>query len=353
MRSAIIPLFIPHEGCPYRCTFCNQWRITGQATPLTAEIVEQTIETYIHSTIKPYQWELAFYGGTFTALPLIRQQALLEPATRAIKAGKIQSIRLSTRPDCISVDIINNLVTAGVKTVELGVQSLSDQVLRLAKRGHTAAVVADAVYLLREAGIQVGIQLMPGLRGETWQTLRETIRQVGNLTPDFVRIYPVLVMEDTELAMEYREGVYVPLTMEKARLIAAWWRMYLARKGIRVIRLGLQATTELDQGIGVLAGPYHPAFGEQVLECIYAHRLRHALRGRKEPVTIRYAVTDTSKWWGKKHRNRKLIESAYSAPMSWEVRDVPSGVIELVWKNGKEIVFIEDEVYRNQYNDNK
>lgn len=346
MRRAIIPLFIPHDGCPYRCTFCNQWRITGRDESVTAATVASTIEAYLASTNKDYHWEAAFYGGTFTALPRERQAALLAPATAALRAGKLEAIRLSTRPDCIDAGSVAFLRAAGVTTVELGVQSLDDTVLALAKRGHRAAAVKPAVELLRAGGLQVGIQLMPGLRGESFLTLRRTIRAVRALQPDLVRIYPVLVMADTELAAEYEAGKYTPLSLAAAVMVTAWWRMYLARAGIPVIRMGLQATAELDSGTGLLAGPYEPAFGEHVIETIYGRRLRRALRRYRGALTLYFAPRDTSKLWGPRHRQKQRLERDYQGVLSWQAAKVPVGIVIAEQAGKRERIYLEDELYR-------
>lgn len=330
MRNAIIPLFIPHDGCPYRCTFCNQWRITGETHSVTPAQVAETIAAYRASTNRERHWEVAFYGGSFTALSRSRMRALLAPATAARQAGEIASIRVSTRPDAISDEIVGELYTAGVRTVELGVQSMDDNVLRQAKRGHTAAQVADAVRILRAYGMTVGLQLLPGLKGDTRRTLARTLRRAAALAPDAVRIYPVLVMADTELAQDYARGSYRPLTEDEAILITAWWRTYLLRRGIAVIRMGLQATAALDAGDGVVAGPYHPAFGELVLSRICEQRLRHALRRATGRVIVTLSPRDASRVYGRRRENRQRLERSYPNGLVWHIDAAqPQGIVRL------------------------
>lgn len=347
MRNAIIPLFIPHDGCPYRCTFCNQWRITGERESVTPAQVTATIAAYRSSTTRPYAWEVAFYGGSFTALPRERMRALLAPATAAWQAGEIKSIRISTRPDAITDEIVGELYAAGVRTVELGVQSMDDRVLARAKRGHTAADVARAVPILRAYGMQVGLQLLPGLNGDTRRTLARTIRCVAALQPDFVRIYPVLVMADTELAAEYARGAYRPLTEAQAVLITAWWRSYLARHGIPVIRMGLQATAALDRGDGLVAGPYHPAFGERVISRIYEQRLRHVLRRCRGAVTVTLSPRDAGKVYGYRGIVRDRLTKALASTVTWCTDAAQAtGTVTVADECGSVVVVLEDNAAR-------
>ena len=195
MKHAIIPLFIPHWGCPHQCVFCNQVRITGRSTSVTAQDIEKIIREYVPVRDDSRYWEAAFYGGSFTALPIKVMEELLKPAKQALDEGRIRAIRLSTRPDCITPEILRLLKRYGVKTVELGVQSLDPQVLKKAERGHTAEDARQAAALLRQNDFSVGLQFMIGLPGEDWKSMRYTARQGVRLKPDFIRIYPVLVLD--------------------------------------------------------------------------------------------------------------------------------------------------------------
>lgn len=264
MKHYIIPIFIPHLGCIHRCIFCNQKKITGRQTPVTGKQVAAIIEEKLFTINQERRIEVAFYGGSFTALSEAIQNELLEPASQALKKGQIHAIRLSTRPDCITEQIVVNLRRQGVSIVELGVQSLDDYVLAEAARGHNSESVVDAVNLLKSAGITCGLQLMPGLPGEDWSSLIKTVRSAISLRPDFTRIYPAIVIADTVLAEMYSKGIYRPLTLEQAVVRSAYSKLLFERQGIQVIRTGLQASEELDNRVTVLAGPYHPAFGELV-----------------------------------------------------------------------------------------
>lgn len=264
MKSYIIPIFIPHYGCHHNCVFCNQQKITGIGTTVTPEMIEEILTQHFTYIKRPRLVEAAFYGGSFTAIPIEQQCALLRPVSRALSEGKIEAIRVSTRPDSINSSIIQLLKEHQVSTVELGVQSLDDKVLKTAERGHNSEDVVQAVQLIKRAGLTCGIQLMPGLPGEDWQSLLLTGHRAVGLGADFARIYPTVVITGTKLADMYRSGVYEPLSLSEAVKRAAFLKLHMLQHGIKVIRTGLQATKELSSPGVVLDGPYHPAFGEMV-----------------------------------------------------------------------------------------
>ena len=275
----MIPFFIPHVGCPYVCTFCNQSRITGQSgiSHLTPEYIQQTIKDYVGTKRCEKFWNVAFYGGSFTAIPKDLQHKLLMPAYEMLQRGIIDGIRCSTRPDTVGDEAITLLQSYGVKTVELGVQSMNDGILVDAKRGHTAQEVVEAIARLKQRDMIVGVQLLPGLKGETWQTIIETAIAVAALRPDFVRIYPVLVIENTELAEQYRAGEYKPLSTELAIQYCSFLKDWFEQHGIEVIRTGLQSTEELDSRNSLVAGPYEPAMGELVVNEQYKQRIERCI----------------------------------------------------------------------------
>ena len=275
----MIPFFIPHVGCPYVCTFCNQSRITGQSgiSHLTPEYIQQTIKDYVGTKRNEKFWEVAFYGGSFTAITKDLQHKLLMPAYEMLQQGLIDGIRCSTRPDAVGGEAITLLQSYGVKTVELGVQSMNDGILVDAKRGHTAQEVVEAVTRLKHRDMTVGVQLLPGLKGETWQTIIETAIAVAALRPDFVRIYPVLVIENTELADQYRAGEYEPLSTELTIQYCSFLKDWFEQHGIEVIRTGLQSTEELDSRNSLVAGPYEPAMGELVVNEQYKQRIERCI----------------------------------------------------------------------------
>lgn len=330
MKTSIIPIFIPHIGCPYRCVFCNQWRITGTHGVPDGELVRRQIQTYTAGRIGERHWEAAFYGGSFTAIPEALQEELLRPAYAALQTGTIQAIRCSTRPDCITDTVLDRLQAYGLTIVELGVQSMDDAVLTRAKRGHTAADVVAATALLRARGFVVGHQLMPGLPGEDWQSLALTTERICQLQPDISRIYPVVVIEQTELADLYRSGQYQPLSIAEGIRRAAFMKQAFLQRGIHVIRTGLQATTDLDDGTQVLAGSYTPAMGELVDTYRYGQILFSALDALASPssVTISYHRRDTSRVRGYHNVTLKRAGLRYAYPIVWrEDKGLPVGTI--------------------------
>lgn len=268
-KEYIIPIFVPHLGCPNNCTFCNQKRISGQTKMVTAEDVKDTIEYYLsHFKDDNKYVEVAFFGGSFTAIDTNKQIELLEAAQEYIKNKKVNSIRISTRPDAIDKDILKRMKKYHVKTIELGVQSTNNYILDKCKRGHTGEDVEKASKLIRRFGFVLGHQMMVGLPESTKQDEVNTAKELIKLKPKIVRIYPVLVIKDTELANEYERGEYTPLTVGQAVERCKDIVDLFNRKKINVIRIGLQNTEEISdpstEQSSVLAGPYHPAFRQLV-----------------------------------------------------------------------------------------
>lgn len=320
MKYGMIPFFIPHVGCPHVCTFCNQSRITEVSGIgyLTPEYITSTIKDYVGESKSHKYWEVCFYGGSFSAINQDLQRQLLLPAYEALKEGRIDGIRCSTRPDAVSDRQLELLRSYGMKTIELGVQSMDDTVLSLAKRGHTANDVKLAVKQLRKFGFTVGLQLLPGLLGDSWDTIIKTAIEISQLQPDFVRIYPVLVIENTELAEQYKAGIYEPLSLEQALQYCSFLKTWFESHQITVIRTGLQSTEELDTGHSLLAGPYEPAMGELVTNEQWRQRIEHCLDEHTEyfnnpvrSITISYPRNLTSKVRGLKKRNLTYFEKTY------------------------------------------
>lgn len=264
MRPVVIPFFISHLGCPQRCVFCDQEKIAGArgVLPDASQLLEKIAAYRAGSPGRSF--EAAFYGGSFTALPRSDQQYLLAVLQPLLASGELSSLRLSTRPDAVDAATASFLKGMGVQTVELGVQSMNEEVLALAGRGHTARHAELAVQALQDAGLEVGVQLMPGLPGDSRERTMASLERILVLRPNFLRIYPTLVVAGTELAARFEAGSYTALSVDQA---VDWCKALLraARQaGVPVIRLGLQPTAELDSPGVVLAGPYHPAFGQLV-----------------------------------------------------------------------------------------
>jgi histone acetyltransferase (RNA polymerase elongator complex component) len=267
----IIPIFVPHEGCPHDCVFCNQNSITGFTTKVDAEFVKKTVEEYL-TTIPNGEriLEISFFGGTFTAINIEKQKELLAVAKRYKDLGVINYIRLSTRPDYINDEILSNLKMYSVDIIELGVQSMDLEVLRKSARGHSAEDVVKASGLIKKYGFVLGHQIMLGLPGDNKIKDIETAKQVIKLEPDMCRIYPAVVIKDTPMEVMYRRGIYNPYSLEEAIEVAKIIYCMLVDKGINVIRVGLQPTDEIKVGGDIVAGPFHPAFRELVEGSIFS-----------------------------------------------------------------------------------
>ena len=267
-KQYIIPIFVPHLGCPNDCVFCNQKSISGQTKQITKEDVKNIIEEHLKYINENVKTEVAFFGGSFTGIEEEKQIELLEAAYEYIKNKKIDSIRISTRPDYINREILKRLKKYKVKTIELGVQSANDYVLEKAGRGHTFEDVKKASKLIRFYGFNLGHQMMVGLPESTKLDDINTAKQLIKLKPKMVRIYPVLVIKNTKLEKDYNSGKYNPLTVVQAVEICKELVKIFANKKIDVIRIGLQPTDTIaspqNKNSEVVAGPFHPAFRQLV-----------------------------------------------------------------------------------------
>lgn len=272
----IIPIFVSHMGCPNDCVFCNQKKINGTEHAIPPGHVRAHVLSYLE-TMQRDRIEIAFYGGSFTGIDWPLQEAYLNAAYQLKVEGKIHRIRLSTRPDYLSENTVLNLKTYGVDLVELGCQSFDADVLSRTKRGHTTQAIYDAVEMLKKYDLEFGIQLMLGLPGDHFETFMYSVEAAIKLKPDCVRIYPTLVIKDTELSALYHKGLYVPLTLQDATLqVALAMKRFYAEK-IKVIRVGLQSTDLIDFDSEVEAGPFHPAFGERVMSFLFFDAIRKHL----------------------------------------------------------------------------
>jgi histone acetyltransferase (RNA polymerase elongator complex component) len=274
VKPFIIPVFIPHAGCPHQCVFCNQKAITRSEAqaPSTVQI-EATIRSYLKyltPSRKPVQ--IAFFGGNFLGIGRREILRLLDAATTFVREGIVDGIRFSTRPDTLTKDRLEILHGFPVSTIEIGAQSMNDAVLAMSQRGHTAQHTACAVHLAKDRGYEVGIQMMVGLPGDDDAGAISTGRQIAALCPDFVRIYPAVVLEHSLLADWYSKGQYTPLSLSAGVSLVKRLYLMFQERSIPVIRMGLQATVDLENGSILLAGPFHPAFGHMVIAEIYRDR---------------------------------------------------------------------------------
>jgi len=312
-KKLIIPFYVSHRGCPERCVFCDQKRISGSGGALPErDDIKKTIIEYLASWKGEGAREVAFYGGSFTALARETQVNLLEPVSPFIEKGDIHAVRVSTRPDCIDEETVLLLKKHHVSIVELGVQSMDDTVLRLSGRGHSANDTISAARLLKDSGISLGCQLMPGLPGDSREKSLESARIIAGIMPDSVRIYPTVVIKGTELEKSYLRGEFMPLGLDEAVALSSDMVELFRAKDIHVIRVGLQAESSLEESC--IAGPYHPAFGEMVESAIFkkkAKKFLSQLTGTKNTVSFRIFPGDESAFRGQKNMNIKGLRDEF------------------------------------------
>ena len=268
-KEYIIPIFVPHLGCPHACVFCNQRKISGEQKNVKADDVRKTIEYYLDNFKDDNRLvEVAFFGGSFTAIDIELQEELLKAANEYIEKGLVNGIRISTRPDAINKEILKMLKKYNVKTIELGVQSANNYILQKAERGHSFEDVKKGSKLINRFGFILGHQMMIGLPESTTLDEINTAKALIKLKPKIVRIYPVLVIKGTKLEEEYNNGNYEPLSVVQAVERSKEVAHLFNKKKIKVIRIGLQNTDEIcepgSKTSQVVAGPYHPAFRQLV-----------------------------------------------------------------------------------------
>ena len=312
-RESIIPVFVPHLGCPNDCVFCNQRRISGSLSPARPEDVAAAIDRALSLTPPGTRRQLAFYGGSFTAIPDAEQEALLGAAQPYLERGDIASIRLSTRPDAIDGAVLARLRRYGVETVELGAQSMSDSVLALSGRGHTAADVEEASRAVRAAGFRLILQMMTGLPGSDDETDIGSARSIAALGPDGVRVYPTVIVRDTALFDLWRAGRYKEHTVEDAVRVCARIVPIFEAAGIPIIRMGLNPTEDLSGGDAV-GGAYHPALGELVRARIMCGRAEALLEGTAPgaDITLRVNPRLMSQLVGQHGANRAYLREKFA-----------------------------------------
>ncbi len=317
MKPFIIPVFIPNYGCPNKCIYCDQNISIGQQSLPTpndvAGIVDEHLKTASFRS-KPRRYtQVAFYGGTFTGLPFNTQRNYLKTIAPYLKNKKVQSIRLSTRPDYINQQNLDLLKSFSVKTIELGVQSMDDEVLKLSQRGYSSQKVEKSARLIKENGLQLGIQLMPGLPGDTENKIIKTSEQVCKIKPDFLRIYPTVVIKNTLLEKLYLKGEYTTLSLKQAIGICKKMLLLFQYHHIPVIRMGLQPTETLLKPGTIVAGPFHPAFRELVSSNILYDRLFLSIKKnlKSETFTVFVHPSELSTFMGNKKENVKKLKKEF------------------------------------------
>ncbi|KAB0669779.1 radical SAM protein [Oryzomonas sagensis] len=319
MRAVTVPFFISHQGCPHACVFCDQRVISGSCGTLPSrQQISTTIGSWQRSAAgRPL--EVAFFGGSFSALPEQVQDELLAPVQSFLENGVVRSVRVSTRPDCLDGATARRLAGQGVTVVEIGVQSMDDGVLALSGRGHDAAASEAALRCLREQGLVAGAQLMPGLPGDTPAAAFRSLERVIAAGADFVRFYPVVVLAGTPLARSYQTGEYHPLDLEQGIALCKQLLHRAMRDGIDVIRIGLQAGDGLNSAT-VLAGCWHPALGQLVRSELYFDLVRQIAAAVPDdaPFSVTCHPARVSDVIGQKRRNLMRLR-----PSGIPVRVVP------------------------------
>jgi histone acetyltransferase (RNA polymerase elongator complex component) len=311
----IIPLFVMYGGCPNRCIFCNVKKTAGNCREnVSAEALRETVLAHLATAGKKEPVEIAFYGGSFTGMEQGYQAELLGMARSFVNRGLVGGIRVSTRPDYLGEDRIALLEEFGVTAVEIGAQSLVDDVLERAGRGHTASDVIGAVRRLKERGFETVVQLMAGLPGDTAERFDFTVGETIAMRPHAVRIHPTLVLAETPLAEASARGEYKPMTMAEAIETCKGALRRFAAAGIPVIRVGLQTTAEMEAEGGVIAGPFHPAFRSLVEESLFldmAASLLSSVEGGNGEASFVLSPRDTSNLRGRKNSNIRLLKARY------------------------------------------
>lgn len=330
----IIPIFVPHQGCPHNCVFCNQTRITGVLDDVTAEdaksIIENYLETIDHTSSTV---EVSFFGGTFTAIDEKKQKELLEVAKYYKQNGQIDKIRMSTRPDYIDDYILSYLRDYSVDIIELGVQSFDDEVLIAAGRGHSSEQVERASKLIKEYGFTLGHQIMPGLPKDSYQKDILTAKRSIAMQPDIVRLYPALVIKDTPMEEMLKRGIYKPYSLEEAVDICKELYILYNKANIQVIRMGLQPTEAIREGGDIVEGPFHPSFRELVEGKLYIDKIKEGLGVAKDGI-VKINPKDISKLYAnKKIYFKKLLEQGYNIKVE-TLKDIQRGNIIVCNREG-------------------
>lgn len=304
MRKYNIPIFIPHLGCPHDCAFCNQKKITGQTSDITPRDAEKMIEEYLKTTKDGATCEVAYFGGSFTGLPIELQEKFYAAAQKF--SDKISGIRLSTRPDYISEEILDLAKRYGVCEIELGAQSSSDEVLYLNRRGHRFSDTVKAAGLIKERGIGLGLQMMIGMLGSCPERDIKTARDIIALSPNSTRIYPTLVLSGT--ALEKMD--YEPYSLLEASEVAATVIEMFEAANVKILRIGLHESEDLRSG-AVVKGPYHPAFGEIARSVIYRRKIEEKIKGGDKSGIVLCRADEVSKIIGHKKMNKKYFWDKY------------------------------------------
>lgn len=309
-----LSIFVPHQGCPNQCSFCDQRSISGKQNPPTACEVTKICDEFLPQT-DGQDYEIAFFGGSFTAIERNYMISLLKSAYSFVKQGRAMGIRISTRPDCIDREVLDILKNYGVTSIELGAQSMQDNVLKMNLRGHTQKDVENASMLIKEYEFSLGLQMMTGLYGQEnyVEYAIDTANKFVALKPDTVRIYPTVTLKNTLLEQKFLRGEYIPPSLDETVDICARLMDIFNKNNIKIIKMGLHADTGMEDKI--VAGPYHPAFRELCISKLYLEKIKEKLTcGNSHNIIIKVNKKELSQWRGQKNTNiHKLSELGYIA----------------------------------------
>ena len=309
MSHSNISIFVPHKGCPNDCSFCNQRAISGQMASATPKDVEDAVETAIKYKVPPKNTEIAFFGGSFTAIEMEDMLSLLTAAKHFLDIYKFKGIRISTRPDCINEDILSTLKNYGVTAIELGAQSMNDDVLFANRRGHTAEDVRKASKLIRDCDFELGLQMMTGLYKSDFEKDEQTALEIIKIKPDTVRIYPTVVLKNTHLGYLQEMGEYIAPTAEDSAEFCAKLLQMFQQENIKVIKLGLHSSETVESDM--IGGAYHPAFRELCEGHIYLTKILEKLseKDKNQQYVIYVNKKVLSKAKGQQKRNEKALKN--------------------------------------------
>lgn len=346
----IIPIFVPHRGCPHDCIFCNQKKITGVQTDVDDVMARDIIERNLKTIKEGSHIEIAFFGGSFTAIDIKVQKSLLTVAKEYVDKGIVKDIRLSTRPDCISHEILKMLKSYNVSIIELGVQSLDETVLLESIRGHKSNEVYESAKLIKEYGIKLGLQMMIGLPTDSFEKCMYTAKEFVKMNPYCVRIYPTLVVKETGLENLLNDNKYSPFTLEESIYIVKKLLVLFYKNNINVIRVGLQSSEDIQLGKAILSGPYHPAFRELVEGNIIKDYLECLVKeyNIKENITINTSNKNISKIIGNRKVNSIYLKEKFNINLKTICKDLDDNKLEIIFDN-KTIKLSISDIYNKLY----
>ncbi len=352
-KNYIIPIFVPHKGCPNDCIFCNQKKIASSIIEISASDVKNTIETYLKTISGDAHIEVAFYGGSFTGMEIGYQTELLKVAKSYLDNKIINGIRLSTRPDYINTNILDNLYNMGVTEIELGVQSMCDEVLLASNRGHSTKDVCEAVDLIRKYQFKLGLQMMTGMYKSNFEKDLYTAKAIINLKPDFVRIYPTLVVADTYLETLLKNNKYTPMNLEDSVELCSKILICFEKENIKVIRIGLQPTDVINLDGAVIAGPFHSAFRELVESKIMLKMFLDSFKNifddsiEHEDIIISINPCYISRFVVNKKENLKIITRMYNRNIKFvQDKNIMENDFKIILKNN--IIYISRKEWINK-----